>query len=124
MNFESVIDQIVRKAQDEGAFDDLSTHGKPLRDLDRKRSAVDLWLERKVRDEGLELPLPDALQLRKDVPTELARIRSMRDETEVRRQLLALNGRIIKVNSRHISGPSSGIAAVDVDRFIAGWRRR
>lgn len=123
-NFESLIDQQIREARANGAFDDLSTHGRPLRDLDRNRSAADVWLERKLAEEDLALPLPEGLQLRKDVAAALPEIRALADEAAVRRRLAALNAWIRTVNARHWKGPSSRVAPIDIDRFVAGWRQR
>ena len=116
---ETLIDEQVRKAREEGAFDDLASTGRPLTSLDRTRSAADVWLENKVREEGLELPLPDALQLRKDALAELAALRGVASADEVRRRLHVLNARIRKANATHVKGPGTRLAPIDVDRFLS-----
>ena len=120
MDFMSVIDAQFTKASKEGAFDNLPQEGKPLSDLDR--SAMDVWLEHKMAQEGLSLPLPAGLQLRKDVEVELEALKGVNDEAEVRVRLAALNERIAHINAHHISGPNSGVAVLSVDTWVARWR--
>ena len=38
--------------------------------------------------------------------------------------MAAINERIVYVNSHTTSGPPSDIAALDVERVVAEWRRR
>ena len=118
---DSLIDEQVRKACDEGLFDDLPGHGRPLRDLDRTRSAADVWLENKVHEENLTLPLPEGLRLRKELAAELTDIRGLRDRDEIHARLLQLNARIRSVNSRAVKGPQPNVAPVNIARFLADW---
>jgi len=120
MDFVSVIDAQVKQAAREGAFEGLPQEGAPLEGLER--NTVDVWLEGKMSEENLSLPLPEGLQLRKDVENELLRLRGLRDEAVVRDAMEKLNERIYEVNSRHIRGPSSGLCTIDVDAWLRNWR--
>ena len=120
MDFTSLIDAQFAKATEEGAFENLPHEGKPLANLDK--SAVDVWLENKMSEEGLALPLPSGLQLRKDVEEEQDVLRGLDDEDQVRARLAAINARITWANARHIRGPSSGLSAIDVEGWVATWR--
>ena len=121
--FETLIDEQIRKAREAGQFDDLPGEGQPLRDLGPRRSGCDVWLENKMREEDLSLPLPEGLQLRKDVALELAALRDEPDRAEVRARLLALNVRIRRSNRLGVSGPPSNLVPVNVARFLERWGR-
>ena len=120
MSIDAFVERQIEEARKRGVFDKLPGHGKPLKDLDP--ADRDWWLRNKLRDEGLQLPLTPALELRRDVPKELDRLSRLRGERLVRAELEKLNARIRKVNSRHASGPSSNVCVVDIDEFIARWR--
>ena len=120
MDFTALIDAQFAKATEEGAFENLPHEGRPLENLDR--SAVDVWLENKMSEEGMALPLPAGLQLRKDVQEELDELKRLDDEDDVRAGLQAINARIRRANARHIRGPSSGLSAIDVEGWVTTWR--
>lgn len=115
--FESAIEAQIKAARRRGDFDNLPGAGKPIEGLDR--DDPDWWLKNKMKEEGLEggVVVP-SLQLRADVPRELARIRLMKDRDTARTALAALNLRIHKVNSRQIRGPSSNVAPIDINAFL------
>ncbi len=121
-----VIDQMFAKAAREGAFDDLPGAGKPLESLKDKRPMVDRWLEQKCAEEDLSLEdaLPAGLKLRKHVPLELARIARMKDATEARSALEALDAHIRQVNRTHTRGPHSNVAPLDLATELRKWRRQ
>ncbi len=120
MDFTALIDAQFAKATEEGAFENLPHEGRPLENLDR--SAVDVWLENKMSEEGMALPLPAGLQLRKDVQEELDELKRLDDEDDVRAGLQAINVRIRRANARHIRRPSSGLSAIVVEGWVATWR--
>ena len=120
MSFESFIDRQIREAADKGAFDNLPGTGEPLKGL--QDSGPDQWVQKKLAEEQLSMPLPPGLQLRKDVRESLQDIRRMEVEAEVRAALTGLNAKISKANSRHVAGPPSNLAPVDIDRFVDRWR--
>jgi hypothetical protein len=121
-SWESWFEEIIQRAQDEGAFKDLPGAGKPLPDLDQPYDP-DWWTKQLVRREKISL-LPPALELLRKVEAELAVIWTLSSEAEVRRRATALNAVIAKVNARAAEGPPTRVAALDVDALVADWRRR
>lgn len=114
--FESWIEQQIREAQANGAFDNLPGAGKPLPGLDEPYDPM-WWVKRKLRDENVSL-LPDALQVRVDLEKAL----EARTETELREALLELNRRISRLNSRVTEGPPTTLAPIDVEELVRRWR--
>ncbi len=116
----SGVEEQIRKAQQEGLFDDLPGRGKPLEDLDEVYDPG-WWAAKLVKREELSL-LPPALELRRKVERELERVRKFRHERDVRRALDKLNADIAKTNASVTSGPSTTIAKLDVDSIVERWR--
>jgi hypothetical protein len=119
VSFESFIEAQIRRAREEGQFDDLPGKGKPLEDL---QDAYDpLWWGKKlVAREGISL-LPPALEIRKTVETEMKRILAMNDERSVRDAVAALNEKILKVNRSNVSGPPTTQAVLDPEVVVRKW---
>lgn len=61
--WDEIVEQRIREARDQGAFDDLPGYGKPLK-LDDNERGEDWIGNRMLREAGL---LPEWLQLRKDI---------------------------------------------------------
>ncbi len=116
----SGVEEQIRKAQQDGLFDDLPGKGKPLEDLDEVYDPG-WWAAKLVKREELSL-LPPALELRRKVERELERVRKFRHERDVRRALDKLNADIAKTNASVTSGPSTTIAKLDVDSIVERWR--
>ncbi len=116
----SGVEEQIRKAQQEGLFDDLPGKGKPLEDLDEVYDPG-WWAAKLVKREELSL-LPPALELRRKVERELERVRKFRHERDVRRALDKLNADIAKTNASVTSGPSTTIAKLDIDSIVERWR--
>ncbi|NUW44678.1 DnaJ family domain-containing protein [Nonomuraea rhodomycinica] len=121
VNFESWIDRQIREAEERGEFDDLPGKGKPLPDLDKPYDEM-WWVKQKLRSEGLSMPLPPTLQLRKDAEEALAEARAARSEREVRQVVEAINARIREAIRTGLSGPPLNLLPYDVDRIVAEWR--
>src|ERR1044071_9511926 len=92
--WESFVDQQIREAMAEGAFDHLEGKGRPLADLGREYDP-DWWVKKLIEREKVSIT-PPALALGKTVEQTLERLPQMRDEAEVRRVLHALNAQIRK----------------------------
>jgi hypothetical protein len=120
VSFENFIEAQIRRAREEGQFDDLPGKGKPLADL---RDAYDpLWWGKKlVAREGVSL-LPPALEIRRTVETEMKRILALRSEARVREAVAALNEKIRKVNRSNVSGPPTTQGVLDTDEIVVRWR--
>src|SRR2546422_5206664 len=81
-SWESWLEEQIRQAREDGAFDNLEGAGKPLPDLDQGYDP-DWWVKKLIRREKGSV-LPPALGLLRKVEVEMARIWTLRDEAEVR----------------------------------------
>jgi len=118
--WESFIEQQIREAMEEGAFDNLQGKGQPLPDLGIERDP-DWWAKKLIEREKVSLA-PPALTLRREVEQALERLAQMRDEAAVRRTLDALNERIRKLNATIAEGPPTSLAPLDVEAIVLQWR--
>ncbi len=114
------IESQIRRAEEEGAFDDLPGTGKPLPNLGEVSDPA-WWAKNLVRREQISL-LPPALELRRKVERELEKLPRLRSEAAVRAKLESLNAEIVKVNSTVTSGPSTTMTRLDVEAILERWR--
>jgi hypothetical protein len=121
-SWESFIEQQIREAMDEGAFDNLPGKGQPIRDLGIESDPL-WWAKKLVQREGVSLT-PPALALRRDVEQTLERLPKIRDKVEVRRALEALNGQIRRVNATTADGPPTNLAPLDIEAIVREWHQR
>jgi hypothetical protein len=120
-SWETWIDEQIRVAREQGAFDNLPGAGKPLRNLDQEYDLA-VWVKQLVQREQLSI-LPPSLELLRKVEKELAAIEKLHDEATVRRRVAALNVEIAKVNATVTEGPPTRLSTMDVDKVVARWRR-
>ncbi|MDA0633820.1 DUF1992 domain-containing protein [Nonomuraea sp. MCN248] len=121
--FESWVDRQIREAIERGEFDDLPGAGKPIPGLDQPYDEL-WWVKQKVRAEGLSMPLPPTLQLRKDAEEALRQAEGARTEAEVRRIAGEINDRIREAIRTGLPGPPLNLVPYDVERLVAEWRER
>ena len=121
-SWESWLEEQIRQAREDGAFDNLEGAGKPLPDLDQGYDP-DWWVKKLLQREKLTV-LPPALELLRKVEVGLAALWSVRSETDVRARVAALNAEIAKVNSRAVEGPPTRLASLDVDEIVSEWHAR
>ncbi|SDM40908.1 DUF1992 domain-containing protein [Nonomuraea jiangxiensis] len=121
--FESWIDRQIREAEERGEFDDLPGAGKPLPNLHRDHDEM-WWIKAKVEREGLTMPLPPTLALRKEAEEALADALGARSETEARRIVEDVNDKIREAIRTGLSGPPLNLMPYDADRIVAEWRER
>jgi DnaJ-like protein len=123
MTFETWVEQQIRRARDEGAFDDLAGTGKPLPRRDRERSSYEWALEWARREEAdVAALLPTGLALRKereDLPGLVAR---QPTEELARAVVEAHNERVDRYYRRPVEGPWIPVGMADVDAELAVWR--
>ena len=124
MTFETWVEQQIRRAHDEGAFDGLSLAGKPLPRRDREKSSYEWALEWARREEGdVGAMLPTGLALRKEreeLPALLARQTS---EDAVRALVVAHVERVDQYYRRPVEGVWVPVGMPDVEEMVAEWRR-
>lgn len=120
-SWETWVDEQIRVAREQGAFDNLPGAGKPLPNLDQEYDLA-AWVKQLVQREQLSI-LPPSLELHRKVEKELAAIEKLDDEATVRRRLAALNLEIAKVNATVVKGPPTRLSTLDVDKAVARWRR-
>lgn len=117
--FESFADAQIRRAREEGLFDDLPGKGEPL---DLQDAYDPLWWAKKlVAREGVSL-LPPSLEARRTVEREMERIRGLQSETEVRAAVAELNDVIRRLNRSSVKGPPTTQGVLDPDAVVRRWR--
>ncbi len=120
-SWESWLDDQIRRAREDGAFDNLEGAGKPLTDLDQGYDP-DWWVKKLIRREKVSA-LPPALELLRRVEAEMTRIWKLRDEAEARARVATLNTEIARENARISEGPASRLGVLDADAIVEEWRR-
>ncbi|WP_049560670.1 J-domain-containing protein [Nonomuraea sp. SBT364] len=123
MQFESWVDRQIREAQERGEFDDLPGAGKPIPGADKPYDEH-WWVKQKLESEGLSMPLPPSLQLRKDAEQALAAAAQARSEGEIRLIMNEINDRIREAIRTGLPGPPLNLVPYDVERIVSEWRGR
>ena len=118
--WESFVEQQIREAMEEGAFDNLQGKGQPIADLGREYDP-DWWAKKLIEREKVSIT-PPALTLRRTVEQTLERLPKLRDEREVCRTIEALNAQIRRLNATIAEGPPTNLAPLDVDAIVRSWR--
>lgn len=120
--FESAVEAAIRQAQEQGDFDGLPGHGKPIPGAGEPDDEL-WWVKGMIRREGLDTSalLPTSLKLRKEVEDLPATVAGLRTEAAVRAAVADLNQRIAAW-IRIPSGPAVRLRPVDADEVVAGWR--
>lgn len=119
--WESFIEQQIREAMEEGAFDNLEGQGRPIADLGRAYDP-DWWAKKLIEREKVSVT-PPALALRRAVEQTLEGLRHLRDEAGVRRTIEGLNAQIGKLNATVAEGPPTNLAPLDVEMIVRQWRQ-
>jgi len=122
VSWDSWIEQQIRRAQEEGDFNNLAGAGKPLPGITDPYDP--LWWQKQLMQREKISALPPALELLRKVERELLALRQARDEAEVRRRVEALNREIAKANSRAAEGPPTRLGLLDLESIVAEWRAR
>ncbi|BBO86262.1 DUF1992 domain-containing protein [Desulfosarcina ovata] len=95
--FEKIIESRIKKAQDEGAFEDLPGSGQPLQLENDPHIPEDLRLAHKVLKNAD--CLPPEVQLRKEIRTTEELLSGMTDTVKKHRTIKKLNYLIMKLNA-------------------------
>jgi len=120
VSWESWIDRQILDGARDGAFDGLAGHGKPFRDLDRRRDD-DWWIRAKLAREDLAVT-PPTIAIRHDRDASVERALVAPDEATVRKIIEDLNGRIRAVNRSATWGPPSSIGPLETESIVERWR--
>ena len=124
MSYETWVEQQIRRASEEGAFDGLSLTGKPLPKRTREKTSYEWaleWARREEADVGAMLPTGLALRKeREELPALVARQSS---EVAVRALVQAHNERVDQYYRRPVEGVWVPVGMADVEEVVAEWRR-
>jgi hypothetical protein len=120
MTWETWIDRQIRQGMENGDFDNLPGHGRPLPDLDVIHDEM-WWVRKKLRREQASF-LPPTLAIRKELEDTLEAVAAAGTEAQVRELVAGINARIRQVNATATSGPPSTVGSLDVERVVERWR--
>jgi len=102
--FEKLIESRIKKAQVEGAFEDLPGSGQPLHLEDDRHIPEDLRMAHKVLKNAD--CLPPEVQLRKEIRTTEDLLAGMTDTVQKYRTIKKLNFLILKLNALKDTNPA------------------
>jgi hypothetical protein len=123
MSFPDWVEQQIRAAEDDGAFDHLPGKGKPIPRIGAPRDDM-AWIANKLRAENVDIGdvLPPALALAREVELLPDRLQRITSEARVREIVTDLNDRIRRAHLAPQVGPPMRVGRVDVDEAVAQWR--
>jgi hypothetical protein len=123
LSFPDWVEQQIRAAEDDGAFENLPGKGKPIPGLGRPRDDM-TWIANKLRAENVDVAdvLPPSLALAREVERLRERVRPLRCERQVREVVTDLNARIRLALLAPQVGPPMRVGRVDIDEVLAQWR--
>ena len=122
INWTSVAEDQIRQAQAAGEFENLPGFGQPIPGIDEPYDE-NWWVKEKLRRERISA-LPPALEIARDKERTVAAIAKLTSESEVRRELAALNERIRRAHFSCTWGPSCNTVPVEVEPFVQDWKSR
>jgi len=102
--FEKLIESRIKKAQDEGAFEDLPGSGRPLDLEDDRHIPEDLRMAHKVLKNAD--CLPPEVQLLKEIRTTEDLLAGMTDTAQQYRTIKKINFLIMKLNALRDANPA------------------
>ena len=120
VSWESFVEQQIRRAREESAFDDLPGAGEPLPNLED--AADPLWWAKSLVVRERVSVLPPALEIRRTAERVMAEIAVLGREEVVRERLEALDAEIRRLNARVGEGPPTNLAPLDVEAILRTWR--
>ncbi|MBW1701748.1 MAG: DUF1992 domain-containing protein [Deltaproteobacteria bacterium] len=94
--FQKIVEKRIKKAKEEGVFDDLPGQGEPLSIEDDSHIPEDLRLVHKILKNAD--CLPPELQLRKEIRQMEDMLENIPDEKEKYRQIKRINYKIMQLN--------------------------
>jgi hypothetical protein len=123
MSINDWVEGQIRRADAEGAFDNLPGAGRPLVGLDTEQDPL-TWVVNKLRREQVDLTsvLPPQLALAREAELVPERVRTMASEAAVRGYLDDLNARISHAHAWPPEGPPMRTKLVKVEPILEQWR--
>jgi len=119
-SWRSWVEHQIEQGREQGAFDDLDGHGRPIGGLDHPHDDP-WWLKAKLRrEEAVVTPPSRAIRVERDAV--LASLDAGESEHEVHVSIEALNDKIRALNRTVTWGPPTSVAPLDVDDVIERWR--
>ena len=115
-SWESFADSLIKKAQREGAFDNLGGDDKPIPNLNEPYDPL-WWCKKLVKREKLAFD-PGHLEMKQQVIKDLERVWKLTSDSAARKQVRRINVDVRKANATNISGPPSTLAVLDVDKIV------
>jgi hypothetical protein len=117
-----LVEERIRKAQEEGLFDDLPGKGKPLNLKDDSHIPPALRVSYKIlRNAGV---LPPEMQLRRDVSDLKDLLNRARTEKEARDIIEEINEKVLTLNVMSGLSVSSGMEQVYGEKILAKLNSR
>jgi hypothetical protein len=114
------VEMQIRRAGEDGAFENLPGRGEPLPHFGEVEDPL-WWAKQLVRREGVSV-LPPTLEIRRKVECFLAELASLPREQDVRERATALDAEIRHLNARITAGPASMQGPLDVEAIVERWR--
>jgi hypothetical protein len=119
-SWETYLEFQLRRAREEGQFDNLPGAGKPIPNLDQHYDE-NWWLREWMRRENLSA-LPDTLRLRKELSDEIERLWRIPSESQAAETIDAINARIRRLNSTPLDGPPLNLSVLNKAETLERWR--
>lgn len=119
---QSIVEERIRKAQEEGLFDNLPGKGKPLRLDDDSRIAPHLRASYRIlKNAGI---LPPEMQLRKEISELRQLLSEVQCETDAKELVSEINEKILASNIMGGFSVSSEMDQVYSERIVERLRTR
>lgn len=120
VSWESWTERLIQNGHQDGAFDDLDGHGRPIDGLGDVHDDM-WWVKAKLRDEDLNY-LPPTIAIRAERQEAIDAALSAQTEGEAREIIEHVNTHIRYINSHATAGPPSSVMAIEIGAFIERWR--
>lgn len=122
MFWDALVENRIREAMAQGAFENLPGAGQPIPDLDEPYDEL-WWIRKWLRREGIRL-VPESLARRREFLARVQQIWHLSEEADVRRAVAGLNADVARWNATTTQGPATTIAGLDPDETVRRWRER